>query len=130
MYLKIFVLRQILNHIYHRFGFFLLLYFFVQLCYFLNQKYLNNKVLKLQDSCTDLNYSLKSLTEQNLMLYNQIQEFSAQLGDMKSKYSILLTQNQKIKQDNAAFLESLQSYIWDIQKKIKDVSFKVYKMRQ
>lgn len=64
------------------------------------------------------------------MLYNQIQEFSAQLGDMKSKYSILLTQNQKIKQDNAAFLESLQSYIWDIQKKIKDVSFKVYKMRQ
>ena len=109
---------------------FIVIFFCTTMLFFFKSKVLNNKVLKLQDSCSDLNYSLESLTEQNLMLYNQIQEFSAELGDMKSKYSTLLTQNQKIKQDNAAFLQSLQSDIWDIQKKMKDVNFRVYKMRQ
>mgnify|MGYP005839238471 CR=1 FL=1 len=109
---------------------FIVIFFCTTMLFFFKSKVLNNKVLKLEDSCTNLNYSLKSLTEQNLMLYNQIQEFSSELGDMKSKYSTLLTQNQKIKQDNAAFLQSLQSDIWIIQKKMKDVNFRVYKMRQ
>lgn len=109
---------------------FIVIFFCTTLLFFFKSRVLNNKVLKLQDSCLNLNNSIESLTEQNLMLYNQIQEFSAELGDMKSKYSTLLTQNQKIKQDNAAFLQSLQSDIWDIQKKMKDVNYRVYKMRQ
>jgi hypothetical protein len=90
-----------------------ILYFFA-LQVFFSIKRIKYKVLKLQDSCSDLNYSLEVLSTK-IDAYIKYKNFR-ELGD-RIKLLNLIDSKSKIKHDNAHF-QSCKAIFGDIQNKM------------
>lgn len=97
---------------------------------FTNNRHLKIQNANLQQDTIKMNDSIKNLSAQNVILYNQLQELLTELSDWQDKYTVVFTENKNIKTENAKFYSDLRNQMLAVSKKIKDINYSIYKMQQ